>query len=58
MDELDRAFMIAGEAAHDSGGAAPDQGDVEFLSATVYWMIETLLAGVAASAPVATRRQA
>lgn len=58
MDELDRAFMIAGEAAHDSGGAAPDQGDVEFLIATVYWMIETLLAGVAASAPVATRRQA
>ncbi|MCX5691618.1 MAG: hypothetical protein NTV94_17810 [Planctomycetota bacterium] len=58
MDELDRAFAIAGEAAHDSGGAAPDERDVEFLIETVYWMIETLLAGVAESAPVADRRQA
>ena len=58
LNELDRAFTIAGEASHDSGGAAPALADVEFLIETVYWMIGTLLAGVAESAPVATRRNA
>lgn len=58
MEDLDRAFEVAGDAAHHSRGAPPSSDDVEFLIATVYWMIETLLAGVAASAPVATRRQA
>jgi hypothetical protein len=58
MEDLDRALKVAGGAVHDSRGAPPSSDDVEFLIEVVYWLIETLLAGVAASAPVATRRQA